>query len=104
MDRVYVELEAAPWVWRVGDDATVASHTGMPAAPRQALVDDRGRLFLDCDAGYGIVHTLDMNAAADAVEELEETARLHLLLQGHRTRPLTPEQAADLRTRQGVAR
>lgn len=45
-------------------------------------------------------------AAADAVEELEETARLHLLLHGRRTRPLTPEQAAGLRcpTPQGAAR
>ncbi|WP_217567240.1 3-oxo-tetronate 4-phosphate decarboxylase [Streptomyces sp. GbtcB7] len=34
--------------------------------------------------------------AADAVEELEETAKLHLLLHGRRTRPLTPEQAAAL--------
>ena len=48
----------------------------------------------------------DVAAAADAVEELEETARLHLLLQGHRTRPLTPEQAAGLRnpTPRGAAR
>ena len=48
----------------------------------------------------------DLAAAADAVEELEETARLHLLLQGHRTRPLTPEQADGLRnpTPRGAAR
>ena len=69
--RVYVELEAAPWVWRVADDGSVASHTGVAAAPRQAFVDDNGRLFLDCDAGFGIVHTLDMSAAADAVERGE---------------------------------
>ena len=35
---------------------------------RSAQVDEQGRLFLDTDAGYGIVHTLDMEAAADAVE------------------------------------
>ncbi|QKV18975.1 3-oxo-tetronate 4-phosphate decarboxylase [Oricola thermophila] len=34
-----------------------------------------------------------------ATEELEETARLFLLLQGHRTRPLTEEQADALRQR-----
>ena len=28
----------------------------------------RGRLFLDTDLGLGIVHTLDMGLAADAVE------------------------------------
>ncbi|WP_413788147.1 hypothetical protein [Streptomyces chartreusis] len=37
-----------------------------------------------------------LEQAADAIEELEETARLHLLLRGHRTRPLTPEQAAAI--------
>jgi ribulose-5-phosphate 4-epimerase/fuculose-1-phosphate aldolase len=38
-----------------------------------------------------------LSAALDATEELEETARLFLLLQGHRTRPLTPEQVAAVR-------
>ncbi|OWA19113.1 aldolase [Streptomyces sp. CS227] len=37
-----------------------------------------------------------LSQAADATEELEETAKLHLLLRGHRTRPLTPAQAATL--------
>jgi 3-dehydro-4-phosphotetronate decarboxylase len=35
-------------------------------------------------------------AAMDAIEELEETAKLFLLLQGLNTRPLTPVQAAEL--------
>lgn len=51
-------------------------------------------------ANHGpVVAGVDLAAAADAVEELEETARLHLLLQGHRARPLTEEQVADLRAR-----
>ncbi|MFC4561699.1 3-oxo-tetronate 4-phosphate decarboxylase [Nocardiopsis mangrovi] len=37
-----------------------------------------------------------LQQAVDAVEELEETARLFFVLQGHATRPLTPEQAAAL--------
>ncbi|MFF4045910.1 hypothetical protein ACFYZ5_04530 [Streptomyces chartreusis] len=37
-----------------------------------------------------------LEQATDAIEELEETARLHLLLRGHRTRPLTHEQAAAI--------
>lgn len=32
------------------------------------------------------------------MEELEETARLHLLLHGRNIRPLTEEQARPLRT------
>lgn len=67
--RVYVELEAAPWVWRV-DDATFAlrAHTGAAAAARGAWTDEHGRLFLDSDLGLGLVHTADMERAARALE------------------------------------
>ncbi len=41
-------------------------------------------------------------AAADAIEELEATARLYLLLQGRRMRTLTPGQVADIRRRYPV--
>ena len=34
-----------------------------------------------------------------ATEELEETAKLFLLLRSHKIRPLTPDQVADLRAR-----
>ena len=69
--RVYVELEAAPWVWRVHGDAQaprLESHTGAAARFESAWVDDAERLFLAADLGLGLVHTLDMDAAADAVE------------------------------------
>jgi hypothetical protein len=66
--RVYVELEAAPWIWRVGPDASVASHTGAAARVQRCVLDEGGRLYLDTDIGFGLVHTLDMEQAADAVE------------------------------------
>jgi hypothetical protein len=71
--RVYVELEAAPWVWRIQPDPTacvvVTSHTGRPATSGgEAFVDESGRLFLATDLGLGIVHSLDMGAASDAIE------------------------------------
>ncbi len=69
--RVYVELEAAPWVWRLGGEATapaITSHTGLAAQFQSAWLDERGRLFLATDLGLGVVHTLDMELAADAVE------------------------------------
>ena len=46
-----------------------------------------------------VVAGSSLAAAADAVEELESTARLHLLLQGQRVRALTPAQVADIRSR-----
>ncbi|MEO8312018.1 MAG: DUF2946 family protein [Caldimonas sp.] len=70
--RVYVELEAAPWVWRLQPDPTssvmVTSHTGLAALPGETFVDEAGRLFLASDLGLGIVHTLDMDVAGDLVE------------------------------------
>ena len=69
--RVYVELEAAPWVWRLQGDAalpSITSHTGLAAQFESAWLDEGGRLFLATDLGLGIVHTLDMEQAATAVE------------------------------------
>ena len=70
--RVYVELEASPWVWRLQDGPAgapvVTSHTGATARFESAWLDESGRLFLATDLGFGIVHTLDMGIAADAVE------------------------------------
>ena len=49
-------------------------------------------------ANHGpVVSGATLREAQYAVEELEETARLHLLLQGRETRPLTDAQAAPLR-------
>lgn len=66
--RVFVELEAAPWVWRVAPDRAVSAHDGRPARVQAVFVDEQGRVFLRTDLGFGIVHTLDMIAVADAVE------------------------------------
>lgn len=66
--RVYVELEATPWVWRLQPDGRVLSHTGRDAIVESAWTDETGRLYLHTDLGLGLVHTQDMNAAADAIE------------------------------------
>jgi ribulose-5-phosphate 4-epimerase/fuculose-1-phosphate aldolase len=48
-------------------------------------------------ANHGpIVAGADLTAATDAIEELEETARLHLLLRGRSIRPLTDDQVLQL--------
>ena len=70
--RVYVELEAAPWVWRLHVDVSgrprIESHTGLAATFQAATLDEHGRLFLATDLGLGLVHTLDMECAADTIE------------------------------------
>ncbi len=70
--RVYVQLEAAPYVWRVLDAPgfPLVAHTGDPAGPlRQTWLDEHGRLFADTALGFGLVHTADMAVAARAVEQ-----------------------------------
>jgi len=95
--RVYVELEAAPWIWRLQACAAAApqitSHTGVPATLREVWLDEAGRLFLHTDLGFGLVHTADMAVAGDAVEaqvwsprELRFEAMAARF--GHRLKPL----------------
>ena len=72
-----------------GDDALE------PLAEHTARAD---HAFLLANHGP-VVAGADLSTAADAMEELEETARLFLLLDGHQTRPLTPQQVTDLRAR-----
>jgi hypothetical protein len=32
------------------------------------VLDEQGRLYLETDLGFGLVHTLDVEQAADAIE------------------------------------
>ncbi len=70
--RVYLVLEAAPWVLGVGrmdGGFAVDTHTGLPVREvRSTWVDELGRLFLDTDLGLGVLRSLDMDVAADALE------------------------------------
>jgi len=70
--RVYVTLEAAPWVWGVrrGDAGfELDAHTGHAVHEvRAAFVDEHGRLFLLTELGLGVLRSMDMDVAADALE------------------------------------
>ena len=66
--RVYVELEVAPYVWRVHDGFAVTAHTGAEAQVRGCLLDETGHLYLDTSLGFGLVHTQDVGIAAEAIE------------------------------------
>ena len=53
-------------------------------------------------ANHGpVVAGTSLDHAGNAIEELEETAKLHLLLRNEVTRPLTAAQVADLKKRFG---
>lgn len=67
--RVYVELEATPLIWRIQPDFTAVAHTGQPGRIQRCVVDEQGRLYLDTDLGFGLVHTQDTLLAAEAIEQ-----------------------------------
>ena len=68
-------------------DPTLADAVGAVAAKHSAVLL----------ANHGpIVAGTSLEAAVNAAEELEETAKLFLMLQGRATRFLTPEQVATL--------
>lgn len=90
--RVYVELEAAPWVLRVrqsGDGVELHTHTGRPVEVRNTWLDEHGRLFAETDAGLAIVHPQDVHDASVALER------------GQWPEP-QPATAAELAQRYGV--
>lgn len=66
--RVFVELELTPWIWRLQADLSVHAHTGEATTCTAALVDEHGWLFLETPLGIGLVHTQDMDLAAQALE------------------------------------
>ena len=68
--RVYVELEATPFVWRIdaAPDFAVTAHSGESARVQRCLLDEHGRVYLETELGFGLVHTQDMMNAADAIE------------------------------------
>lgn len=88
----------AYYVMRVGKLPLVPYYRpGDPAlGPAVEALADRHRAVLLANHGPVVAGT-SLDAAVYATEELEETARLHLMLQGRRTRPLTAAQVAELR-------
>ena len=65
-----------------------------------ARVADKHRAVLLANHGP-VVAGNTLSAAQDAIEELEETARLFLMLRTERVRTLTPDEVAELQKRQG---
>jgi len=66
--RVYIELAATPWIWRVQADFSLQSHTGLPTQCTACHTDEQGWLYLETPLGFGLVHTQDVGVAAQAVD------------------------------------
>ena len=90
----------AYYVMRIGTLPLVPYYAPGDMALADAVRGYAGRHHALLLANHGpVVAGASLAAAADAVEELEATAKLYLLLQGQRIRPLTPDQVADIKQR-----
>lgn len=59
--RVYVELEYTPWVWRLGADGSLTAHTGGDGGyPTAAYVDEDGVVLLQSVLGIGVLDDRDL--------------------------------------------
>jgi len=67
--RVFVELQTTPLIWRVQPDGSVQDHIGRLAAVLACWLDEFGYLYLASETGFGQVHTQDMHLAADLIEQ-----------------------------------
>jgi hypothetical protein len=66
--RVYVELEATPFVWRVDNKGAITSSAKQTTSLVQLLMDERGWPYLHTSLGFGLVHTQDVASLAQALE------------------------------------
>jgi 3-dehydro-4-phosphotetronate decarboxylase len=90
----------AYYVMRIGTLPLVPYYAPGDLALAEAVRSYAGRHHAMLLANHGpVVSGTSLSAAADAIEELEATAKLYLLLHGHRIRPLTPAQVADVMRR-----
>jgi ribulose-5-phosphate 4-epimerase/fuculose-1-phosphate aldolase len=88
----------AYYVMRVGRLPLVPYYRPGDMALAEAVRGFAGKHHAVLLANHGpVVAGASLDAAANAIEELEETAKLFLLLRGCKTRFLTKEQVAELR-------
>jgi 3-dehydro-4-phosphotetronate decarboxylase len=90
----------AYYVMRIGSLPLVPYYAPGDMQLAQAVRGFAGRHHAILLANHGpVVAGTSLAAAADAMEELEASARVYLLLQGRRARSLTPDEVADIRRR-----
>ena len=90
----------AYYVMRIGSLPLVPYYAPGDLELANAVRRFAGRHHAVLLANHGpVVAGASLQSAADAIEELEETAKLFLLLQGRRLRVLTGEQIRTLRAR-----
>ncbi len=112
--RVYVRLDAAPYILRLADTgAGLRTHTGRDAGEIGGWwLDDTGRLYAATEAGPGMIEDRDLGPLLahlrtdtglpllDALEDLEPDGTLQVCLPGQAAcRPLRQAARAAIPTR-----
>lgn len=67
--RVFIELESTPWIYRVNGNAQVQTHTGLSAQVQAVWQDDMGMVYFQTPLGLGLVHTQDVVCLAQLLEQ-----------------------------------
>ena len=80
--RVFVELESTPRVWRIDAQGSINTNGAMSAEFERCMMDEHGWPYLQTSKGFGLVHTQDVAALSAAIErngwEVEEVIRAEL--------------------------
>ena len=80
--RVFVDLEYTPFVWRLSPHASggwsVTTHTGVTATPIAVWLDDEGRFLIEAgessDRFVGLVHDHDTSLMVDLLRDADGNA------------------------------
>jgi hypothetical protein len=65
--RVYVELEKTPYIWRINENLEAVAQTGEISQVLTCSVDEVGHVYLKTHMGFGLVHTMDVGQVAEAL-------------------------------------
>ena len=65
--RVYVELAATPWVFRLSSDFKLTAQTGQETQAQTCFTDETGKVYFQTPMGFGLLHTLDVAQAAEGL-------------------------------------
>jgi hypothetical protein len=66
--RVFVELESTPRIWRIDPKGGISTNAGLTAMFERCLMDENGWPYLQTSMGFGLVHTQDVAALSAAIE------------------------------------
>ena len=68
--QVFVELEITPWIWRIESPTVLSFHSRISKPlTNQCSQDIDGRVYMQTDVGFGMIHSNDVPLAAEFIEQ-----------------------------------